>query len=125
MCEHLFIINSFLFVEGPLQFSALGVQFVSALPNSEEVLHVPVALAFDCLSHRRVKVLCCLCIFLVLILDVGYIVVAYPGSLRIRTFIKHVACFGQINYCEGVRLRHEVVVLELLRRYQIFELIVE
>ena len=125
MCEHLLIINSFLLGEGPLQFSALGVQFVSALSNAKIVLHVPIALTFDCLSHRRVKVLCCLCIFLVLILDVSYIVVAYPGSLRIRTFIKHIACFGQINHCEGIRLRHEVVVLELLRRYQIFELIVE
>jgi hypothetical protein len=83
MREHLLIINSFLFGEGPLQFSALGVQFISALPNAEKMLHVPIALAFDCLSHRRVKVLCCLCIFLVLVLDIGYIVVAYPGSLRI------------------------------------------
>jgi len=94
MSEYLLIINSFLFGERPLQFPALGVQFISAIPNAEKVLHVPIALTFDCLSHRRVKVLCCLRIFLVLVLYVGYIVVAYPGGLRIRAFIKHVACLG-------------------------------
>jgi len=125
MREYLLIIYSFLFGKRPLQFPALGVQFISAIPNSEEVLHVPIALAFDCLSHRRVKVFCCLCIFLVLVLDVGYIVVAYPSSLRIRAFIKHVACLSQVNHCKGVRLRHEVVILELFSRYKIFELIVE
>ena len=61
--------------------------------------------------------------FLIFVLDICNVVVAYASRLIINS-IEHVASLCQINDCEGIWLRHKIIILEFFRRNKISELIV-